>query len=468
MKLLILTLSLPFFLLGSFNCGGRQLAENSQTADAEALKSGTSPVDWTVMVYLNGDNNLEKYALRDFREMSKVGSSDKINIVAQFDRIGYVPDYGGWTQTLRFKIAKDMAPTPENAVPGFNTEVNMGDGKILGDFVTWAMTNYPAKRYMLLIWDHGSGWRRFLNLRSNTPEAEQARNIEDLLANRANRAASLQVGNVQESPVKAVSHDETSGKSLYNREIQDTLGQVLAGKKLDVVGFDACLMSMVETGYAMRGIAGTMIGSEELEPGDGWRYDDWLAGLSANPTMDGNELGKVVVKSYQKQYSNVSDTTLSATDLREASRLADLIDKFAHAMESQFGNPFELKNIRTARDNCNNYGSGSGHFYNIDLLRFANLVANGTHDPSVRGAAQQVVADLAERVVIGNYAHESMQDDEKYGSHGLAIYFPATKSQFEQDPLSSAYRDANENYPVEFVKGHAWDNFLMSYFQNDH
>ena len=42
---------------------------------------------WTVMVYLDGDNNLEADALTDFAEMSKVGSSDRIKIVVQLDRV---------------------------------------------------------------------------------------------------------------------------------------------------------------------------------------------------------------------------------------------------------------------------------------------------------------------------------------------------------------------------------------------
>ena len=42
---------------------------------------------WTVLVYLDGDNNLESDALDDFREMAAVGSSDELKIVVQLDRI---------------------------------------------------------------------------------------------------------------------------------------------------------------------------------------------------------------------------------------------------------------------------------------------------------------------------------------------------------------------------------------------
>ena len=55
-----------------------------------------------------------------------------------------------------------MEPLPANAVEDLG-EVNMGDGKALGDFITWGIQQYPAKRYMLVIWDHGQGWRLFLS-----------------------------------------------------------------------------------------------------------------------------------------------------------------------------------------------------------------------------------------------------------------------------------------------------------------
>src|SRR5690242_17620652 len=48
---------------------------------------GKELADWTVMVYMNGDNNLEPFALENFNDMAKVGSSDRINIIVQFDRI---------------------------------------------------------------------------------------------------------------------------------------------------------------------------------------------------------------------------------------------------------------------------------------------------------------------------------------------------------------------------------------------
>ena len=116
--------------------------------------------EWTILVFLNADNNLEPFGLKDFAEMAKVGSTNLVNVVVQFDRIpGWAVDaHDDWTGTLRFKVTKDMKPTVANAVENLG-EVDMGDGKVLADFVEWGMAKYPAKRFMLVIWDHGQGWR---------------------------------------------------------------------------------------------------------------------------------------------------------------------------------------------------------------------------------------------------------------------------------------------------------------------
>ncbi len=63
--------------------------------------------DWTFMVYLDGDNNLESNAIDDFLEMAQFGSTTDLDIIVQFDRI---PEYdsscGDWTTTKRFRVTR--------------------------------------------------------------------------------------------------------------------------------------------------------------------------------------------------------------------------------------------------------------------------------------------------------------------------------------------------------------------------
>ncbi len=117
--------------------------------------------EWTVMVYLNADNNLEEFGLDNFMQMSQVGSSDKVNIIVQMDRNGkYAFTQPQWTQTLRFKVNKGTPPLPDSSVQDMG-ELDMASPAVLKDFLTWSIKSYPAKKYMLIIWDHGDGWRLY-------------------------------------------------------------------------------------------------------------------------------------------------------------------------------------------------------------------------------------------------------------------------------------------------------------------
>jgi hypothetical protein len=48
-----------------------------------------------------------------------------------------------------------------------------------------------------------------------------------------------------------------------------------------------------------------------------------------------------------------------------------------------------------------------------------------------------------------------------YGSNGLAIYFPQTRQQLEQDPFAEkGYEKTNSFKPVDFVKDKDWADLL--------
>ena len=121
--------------------------------------------------------------------------------------------------------------------------------------------------------------------------------------------------------IRYVSNDDDTGDKLYNREIQDVLAQLVKKKKVDVIGFDACLMAMIETGYALRNTGVVLVGSEELKPGAGWNYERWLRPLADDPAAHAAaDLGKLLVSAYRDEYGDRDDTTLSAVNLARSRR----------------------------------------------------------------------------------------------------------------------------------------------------
>jgi hypothetical protein len=398
----------------------------------------SATAEWTIMVFLNAKNNLEPFAFPNFTQMASIGSTPQVQIVVEMGRprYHYSDAHGAWSKTLRFHVENATQPTEAAAVADLGA-TNMGDARSLGDFVTWARDRYPAKRTMLVIWNHGQGWRR---------PAERA-------GERAPQPA-------MPSAVRYVSNDDDTGDKLYNRAIQDELTNRLRGERLDVIAFDACLMSMVETAYALRGVAKVMVGSEELEPGTGWDYTSWLQPLvDARGEIDAAGLGRLLVRGMESTYGDLEPTTLSATDLDQVESLAAAISRFATTATPRLA-PSTVGTYRDARAECSKYAPAYNDLHSIDLGRFMEQIARGAFDEPVRAAARDVLAAL-KVAVIQNYASQSRRG--KFGSHGLAIYFPISGRAHAADADGAAYGTGPVPFPVEFVAKEKWAGFLRRY-----
>ena len=459
----------------SFSRGPGLFNAGYTTAASSLVKA-----EWTVMIYMNADNNLDPFALLDFEEMAAVKYNSRVNVVLQLDRRrvpkGIKETDKEWGETRRFLMRQNLKPTRSDSLQSFSEESNMGAPETLASFVSWAKKDFPAQRYMLVIWSHGDGWRRpfteethFENPRTAaTAYQNTVTKAEELLKKGELSDAKLASLNLLltslEPQVRTISEDETNHSDrLYVREIQDSLEAVFGTRGgLDVIGFDACLMQMIETGYAMRNVAGVMVGSEELEPSEGWRYDGWLKSLVNNPDMDASAIARTMVEAYQDTYE-VTDptTTLSAISLSDGGldRLSTAVSLLAKELIINLDT--ELPAIKEARSNCYVFAP-ERRYHGIDLHRFCSQLDRPGISTRLRIRARDVMT-LIDSLVIKNYAGKKRQD--KFGGRGLAIYFPANNEVYQLDPYRHAYTDTNEIHVVLFVREQLWDNFLQAYFK---
>jgi len=135
-------------------------------ADPAPTPSPAPTAVWTVMVYMDGDQNLtpsdsdlEPWVTHDIdKEMAAVGSDADVQVVALADR-GRFPNKvdGSWTGARIFHVTKGMTATADNAAADWGN-TDMGSPQTLVDFIDWARANYPAQHYALFLWDHGWGW----------------------------------------------------------------------------------------------------------------------------------------------------------------------------------------------------------------------------------------------------------------------------------------------------------------------
>src|SRR5271170_114818 len=93
------------------------LAQIQVPLTAASQNAVTHPAKWTILIFMNGDNNLEPDALLNFGQLANVGSNQDVNVIVQFDRIAkYAHTQPDWPQTLRFRVTKGMQPLPRNAL----------------------------------------------------------------------------------------------------------------------------------------------------------------------------------------------------------------------------------------------------------------------------------------------------------------------------------------------------------------
>jgi Clostripain family len=414
--------------------------------------------DWTVMIYLNAKNNLEQDGINNFQDMAATGSSPNVNLVVEMGRpLDHISqDFGPWSGVLRFLVRKGTHPTPSEALmdlskSGENTD--MGSPETLSNFIDWSLKNYPAKHYMLVIWNHGQGWRF---------QIATALNVRTLAAKKdAMSVAMVDQMKPRVPPVggyRSVSWDDDTKNILYNSQIQTVLSQKFSNPKLDVLGFDACLMAMIETGYAFTNSVELMVGSEELEPGDGWAYRDVIGKIVSNPKWDANALGNAVVDGYRRQYQDRQLTTMSLLDLSKVDDLSKSVSSLALKITDNLNK--EKSALGIARTKVQPYGKEAGLRYSIDLSNFLDEYAKATSDANVKAAISAAKAKLTP-AILANYASKKSQGP--FGSQGLAIYFPATTQDFMADYDHAGYLKDNTNYPVAFVQKEKWADFLKAY-----
>lgn len=391
---------------------------------------------WTVMVYMAGDNNLDPDGVQDLIEMKRVGSTDKVNIIAQFDRAtGHV--------AKRYFIRKGGKVT-DDAVASLG-RINTGDPKRLMDFIKWGVRNYNADHFVLVLWNHGQGWDD-----TDVYADERHRCLRRLASGRIRHAffhtpvRRMLMSATRDAQVRAILLDDDAKDFLDNSEMRSVLAdtKTLLKRKLDILGMDACLMSMAEVGYQIHESAEYSVGSEETAPLEGWPYDSILASLAKTPSMTPRDLSKLIVNKYLASYKPADGVTYSACDLSKADALATAIAALANALKASLSDSAARQRILSVRNQVQYYDVRD----NIDLVDFCSLMARSGASSAIEKACRNVIkAAISSYVVAQGHKGADMKN-----SHGVAIYFPT-------QAVSPLYAG------LDFSKKTGWDVFLKAY-----
>ncbi len=392
------------------------------------------------MVYLAGDNNLDGNGATDLAEMKKIGSSDNVNLIAQFDRAG------SKGETKRFYLRRGTT-LAKDAVLKLG-ETNTGSPDALIDFVRWSVKNYPAERYALVLWNHGQGWDD-----TDVYANERLRALHNPIRKRIRRVffrttfKSTVKAAAKNNTFKAILLDDDAKDFLDNIEMKKVLAAAkkTAGHKIDLLGMDACLMSMAEVACQVRASVQYTVGSEQTEPLDGWPYTTLLSELTKKPAMATKDFASVIVKKYIASYPSSEAVTQSAFDLAQSDKLMSAVKEMASVLSANLTDQAVKVAIMEARAAVQSYDVAD----NIDLVDFCKLLcANDALADDIKNACEKVIEAVGGSG--GLVVKSGRKGSSVKNSHGVAIYFPTTG-------VSPLYAK------LDFTKKTRWGAFLNQY-----
>jgi len=342
---------------------------------------------WTIMVYMTA-SDLQQFAFSDVNEIEKALSRlpGTVNVSVFWDQSSARTTYptGGGTQPA-WGTAGRAFMTPDTNMSSVATnfeilsEANTGSPQTLVDFVNWSVTNAPAQRYGLILWDHGAGLEGF-----NFDDSDSGQTRDNLTTPEFVQALTTLRG---------------------------------AGTSIDLVAFDACLMAMTEVGYATRDLTTAYVASQEVVGGDGHDYTTLFRLLESDPyAVAPLALATGFVRSFGDQYlgTGTADTHSAVNSARYAgvvSALASFTSAAGGASSAE----------RTAMASARSATPSYTYSYLRDLGGFMQRIAtNSAIGQAIRTAATGVVNAVAQAVV-------SKTSDQR-SSSGMSIYLPTLGS----------------------------------------
>ena len=357
----------------------------------------------TLLVYMCG-TDLQDAGVEDLYEMADAENGEDVSIVVLAGgAVEWDLDIleGNTRNLLDFQSEEDGAEDW-----GFKS---MGSPESLEEFLTYGLTNYPADRTIVILWDHGAGSEG------------------------------------------GICFDETANDDgLTVVEINNVLASVsqkIPDFHIDIFGCDACMMATYEMAAMLSQYdIDFFVASEELEPGTGWYYTEWLQALEQNPSMSDEDLCGSIIESFMDAgLKNDPDDylTLSAVRLSEVSALETSMEKFAGVMSGQIqaGN---LSAVRRGRSRMYTFGSfADGSWDMVDLGSVLDAYAQ--FDSETAAEAKRC---LSKAVIL------SSQTDNLGTCCGLSILIPQdTTNEFDTYREGFSITEVIPNW-VDFVCGY--------------
>ncbi|HEY6250153.1 MAG TPA: clostripain-related cysteine peptidase, partial [Candidatus Angelobacter sp.] len=298
--------------------------------------AATAESSWTVMIYADaGDDAMREITDCMLSQLLLVRTTEQVNVIME---VGFQNDPSDkhpgdihWTKNElcgedgspivpHWSGAYRLALEPDHAGAfkflEYRGNVDFEATEELSDFIRSAQRCYPAKHNLLIIKAHGpplpSLFFRQTVLDERTPASS---GLADLL----NR--------LDFHDIQMYDDDSLSSTNAIARAVHD----IFIDPKLDIIAFDSCFRSFIESAFALATSSDLLIASEDLIYIDErWHYEDWLPKLVLDDALEKEYLGKLIVDSFEmRNASHMAASSLALIDLREIPQLLAPLDQIS-------------------------------------------------------------------------------------------------------------------------------------------
>jgi len=400
---------------------------------------------WTVLVYMVADTGDRFYqdAMADIAEMTKAEFDERVRVLVHADApapwqtkcwevAGVRHLAGGGSATVKMGVAKEVPCHDKNLL----------------DFVQNVVDNYESDYYLLVLWGHGEGidWKeKVLAGRASSPTIQGKR---------------FAPGSQDGIDVGAL------GKSLAELRLQRV------NRENVVVGFDACLMGMVEVFDEIEPYVGWVVAAADEIPDTGWPYTDVLQVLGKYPDTQPKDLAKAIVDvcaRWYSKYNYITGEELESGDSSGAkvsfaacglsdSSVRDSMGALTTALRAGIRDISAWNAVKEARD----FAEDLSEKAYVDLYAFCSGLARLTEYPELRDAANNVIDALNDSIAAfqfsSSYPQKYLED-----ARAVSICFP------ESDELLGSIANLQVNWRsyIDLTFNHMthWYLFLTEFWK---
>lgn len=384
--------------------------------------------DWTLMMYMGADNNLEEHLLNNIIQMRNTYDGG-CNVIVLIDRNNSYTNNStalnsDFYETRLYRIehlsvARIYGDETFPELQFFNPDViesdsdlDTGDANILKKFINFCKKNYTAEHYALFIGSHGSG-----------------------------------CDDTEEYIERSISADFSASKDYSWIDTSEFTTVLTNEQSVDVLALDACYMSNLEFLYQISDPTGFYadyaVASAAEMRGAGMNYIPIMKYFADNSSISPKDFAEYLVTAFEEVLTVASrQSTLATIDMVELNNTKCIFDEFCAQLisnhktsafftyfQSLIGNSLPNENLLYYYYDIPSFGN----YPYIDLYDIAAITLEADFSDDINTKAAELM-EAIDATILNSTANSSYYPRLKSGKTGLTVFFPSNLTAWNTQP----------------------------------